>query len=143
MAKAEQKGKKHKSAWTQAQMDKALAMREQGCTQVQIAKEMGCGSTSVSYRLQSWEDGRFKPADADRSWGHKDDCFAYSKKSNSCKLLTYHGCAGEECSFYKSKAQFEMDAYRASERIFLLERKARLRLLRKYRGGVVGVISSD
>ena len=36
----------------------------------------------------------------------KEDCFAYNGETKECKALTELVCKKEECSFYKTKAEY-------------------------------------
>lgn len=45
----------------------------------------------------------------------KTDCFAFMKKCNKCSVMTETVCKKRECSFYKTKEQYETERKKYEE----------------------------
>lgn len=57
-------------------------------------------------------------------------CFALRR--DRCTVLVVRRCQGEDCPFFKTKEQFDMDQQQALERIQSLEPERRAYLMGKY-----------
>lgn len=45
----------------------------------------------------------------------KTDCFAYQQKCKGCSVLTEPICKKRECSFYKTREQYDSDRKKYEE----------------------------
>lgn len=67
----------------------------------------GSSKTSQCGKSNAWKEFmRIR----DANWDYheeKEDCFAHA--ANSCLILTKMFCKSEDCVFYKSKQQYELD----------------------------------
>lgn len=51
----------------------------------------------------------------------KTDCFAYRSLNGECRVLCETVCKSGECSFYKTREQFIVDAKRAETKNLIRE----------------------
>ena len=61
-----------------------------------------------------WEKYGYEPPENPEPEGEavfeaKDDCFAYNNGQHRCTRLTRTWCKYEECRFYKTEEQYQLD----------------------------------